>query len=116
MKGLITPLRVVPDRHGDDWDGNTFRLIDDMIYETKSGVIITVPKGFKTNFANWIRPTGTFVEAAVIHDYLYDSKMFTRKQADKIFKEAMVRGGSSRLRVNLFYYGVRLFGKFYYKD
>lgn len=110
MKGLRLPLRVKPAREdGDRYDGRTWELTSPLVYECKMGLIITVPAGFKTDFATWLKPTGRYTEAAVIHDYLYSTRA-GRKYADKIFKEVMERGGCTRARVNMMYYGVRLFG------
>ena len=54
--------------------------------------VITVPAGFETDFASvprvfWrvVPPWGRYSWAAVVHDYLYYSGLFTRAQADKIF-------------------------------
>lgn len=66
--------------------------------------IIRVPAGFTTDFASiprefWaiLPPTGKYGKAAVIHDYLYVMggdigrgwAKFTKKDADRIFYEAM---------------------------
>ncbi len=109
MKGLRLPLRVESARDADGYNGNSWRLTDPLVYETKAGIIITVPKGFITDFATWIKPVGRYTEAAVVHDYLYRIKS-GRKYADRIFKEMMMRGGCTRARINMMYYGVRLFG------
>jgi len=79
------------------------------VYESKAGILITVPKGYLTDFASWLKPTGRYVEAAVIHDYLYGTKA-GRKYADNMFKEIMTRGGCPQWRINMMYYGVRAFG------
>ena len=110
IKGLYKPLQLMRDYSaGRDWNGRTYVLGADMVYETKSGIIYTVPKGFKTDLATWIKPSGRYLEAAVLHDYLY-SIAAGRKIADKLFKELMYRGGCTRFRTNIMYYGVRLFG------
>jgi hypothetical protein len=113
MKGLQTPLAVKPARRESSWNGKDYELLSALVYHTKAGVIITVPKGFITDFASWIKQTGRYIEAAVIHDYLYRTQA-GRKYADKIFKEVMTRGGCTRFRINLMYYGVRLFGSYAY--
>lgn len=110
MKGLRLPLRVEPNREdGKEYDGRQWKLIAPLVYETKDGIIHTVPIGFVTDFATWIKPTGRYQEAAVVHDYLYYTAA-GRKYADHIFKEMMERGGCTRARVNMMYYGVRCFG------
>ena len=115
MKGLGLPLRF--EQIKKSWVPwlNRYRLTQLMVYVTKGRVVIEVPVGFITNFATWIKPRGKYDEATVVHDYLYSEEGqklygFTRKQADKIFKEMMERGGCSRARIHIMYYGVRLFG------
>ena len=58
--------------------------------------IIKVPEGFVTDFAstpwgtwNIFPKLGRYSKAAVVHDYLYQSKLRSRAMADLIFKEAM---------------------------
>lgn len=110
MRGLIKGLNVRPNRkEGKAWNGKTYELISDLVYASRSGLIITVPKGFITDFATWFKPTGQYIEAAVVHDYLYDVRA-GKRYADKMFKEMMERAGCSRARINFMYYGVRLFG------
>ena len=115
MKGLRTALGVV--RHGRPkwYQLQRYALTKPLIYETKDGVVITVPKGFITNFATWIKPRGRYEIAAVLHDWLYTKRGrrvygMSRHMADKIFKEVMRRAGCSQARINMMYYGVRLFG------
>lgn len=82
---------------------------------------IVVPKGFVTDFAsvpkglwNIFPPFGPWAPAAVVHDYLYKTKgaygFYTRKQADKIFKEAMEVVGVPQWKRELMYNAVRTFG------
>lgn len=82
-----------------------------------SGDIITVPKGFVTDFASIPRafwmimpPDGEYTNAAVIHDYLYNIQTRTRKQSDDIFKEAMKVLGVNWFRRGTMYNAVRSFG------
>jgi hypothetical protein len=60
-------------------------------------------------------PIGKHNPAALVHDYLYDNRMGSRLNADKIFLRLMLM-----YRVNLFsaflmYYGVRIGGKKWWK-
>ena len=79
---------------------------------------IRVPAGFTTDFASipkmfWsiLSPYGRWGKAAVVHDYLYYiNKEYTRKQADKIFKEAMGVLGVNWLIKGTMYRAVRWFG------
>jgi hypothetical protein len=86
-----------------------------------SGDTITVPEGFQTDFASvprlfwWIIPTwGSYGNAAVIHDFLYQNGLRTRKEADDIFLEAMGVLGTSWLTRHIMYWAVRIFGYFAY--
>ena len=59
--------------------------------------IIKVPKGFITDGASIPKfawsilggPMGEYSAAAVVHDYCYKYKLYTRKRCDYIFYEAM---------------------------
>ena len=82
-----------------------------------SGETIEVPAGFTTDFASiprflWsILPCwGKYGNAAVIHDYCYWEQKYTRKRADKIFREAMGVLRVSRIKIWFLYRTVRLFG------
>jgi len=113
MKGLKTNLgcKRLPKKHW--WQLRKYELTHDLVYDTHAGITIVVPKGFITNFATWIKPRGRYDIAAVIHDYLYSELPRSNRQrhySDRIFNECMRRGGCSQARINLMYYGVRLFG------
>jgi hypothetical protein len=73
-----------------------------------------VPAGFITDLASLPRPlrgvfnrNGRSRKPAVLHDYLYSEKMFTRKKCDLIFKDCLVNAGISKFAARLYYYGVR---------
>lgn len=81
----------------------TARLVKGFAYERGelgSGEVINVPAGYVTDFAsvpwglwNIEPPLGDAAKAAVVHDYLYDTKglsgRYTRAEADGIFREAL---------------------------
>ena len=111
MRSFTTPLVVSPMPDGRKW-----RLVYSFRYRT-NGRLIAVPSGFITDFASvpfplwWLIPSwGKDGKAAVVHDYLYQEKTVTRKEADDIFREAMIELGVSGWRVFLMYWAVRLFG------
>jgi len=63
-------------------------------------IVITVPADFLTDFASiprifhWLySPTGPWGKAAVIHDYLYQTGIFTKRVADAIFYDGMLASG-----------------------
>lgn len=84
---------------------------------------IEVPKGFITDFASVPRIpvvyslTGnTAHDAAVVHDYLYQTHIISKKLADKIFLEAMKVMKVPRWRRWVMYYTVRVAGGPSYKS
>lgn len=103
-----------------------WRLAQDLQYEVGaegSGRWVVVPKGFPTDGATvprllWaILPSwGTYSRAAVVHDYLLvclkqgtpHVEAMRRKDADRIFLEAMAVCGTSRIVRYPMYWAVRL--------
>jgi hypothetical protein len=108
-------------------DGEDWLVYEAFSYSWDSGkdiVTITVPAGFKTDFASiprffWrvLPPTGKYGKAAVIHDAIYrtPSAAFTRAEADTIFRDAMKDLGVSWLTRTTMFRAVRLFGGRAYK-
>lgn len=83
----------------------------------EQGKTFTVPAGFVSDFASvprvpfafWL--TGdTAHEAAVVHDWLYVSKIVDKKTADKVFLEAMKETGVAWWRRSVMWAAVALFG------
>ena len=120
MSSFTTELEVSPMP-----DGRRWKLLKKFTYHVghkRSKDKITVPAGFVTNFASspffvwsFIPSWGKYGKAAIIHDYIYQTKSRTRKEADYIFKEAMLVLSVAKWRVFLMYWGVRLFGWLSYK-
>ncbi|EDQ6553546.1 DUF1353 domain-containing protein [Salmonella enterica subsp. enterica] len=84
--------------------------------------IISVPAGFVTDLASvprifWalLPPDGKYAKAAIIHDYLYDNALRTKKEADKIFLDGMTVLGVPKWKCTLMYWAVRLFGRGMYE-
>lgn len=79
---------------------------------------ITVPAGFLTDGASipdWLQHIfdpfdPDYATAAVIHDYLYYRRLVSKKKADKIFLEIMLKMETPRWKAYIFYYTVRLVG------
>lgn len=78
---------------------------------------IVVPKGFITDFASvpfpasmFIPKSGLYNQAAVLHDFLYQKKIRSRKESDQIFLEAMKVLGVNVFKRNIMYRAVRAFG------
>lgn len=79
--------------------------------------LVTVPKGFVTDFASIPRifwrlflPSGLHREAAVVHDWLYFCGDRARAVCDAIFLEAMEALGVSRWKRNAMFFAVRIGG------
>jgi hypothetical protein len=120
MGNFLSKLKV---RH---LDGENWEILEEFSYHVghvNSDEVITVPKGFVTDFASIPRicwsligsPTGKYGKAAVIHDWLYRKGIGTRKRADDIFLEGMEVLNISRIRRIVMYIGVRIFGFFCWK-
>ena len=79
---------------------------------------IKIPYGFKTDLASIPRPFWAilppdgfgYMKPAILHDYLYQSKMVSRAQADGIFLEAMTVLGVNPFVRGIIHSAVRLFG------
>lgn len=102
----------------------TVTKVADMIWMTEEPFVfetdtdyIEVPDCFHTDFASVPRflwslfpPDGQYSQAAVLHDYLYQSHIRPRKRSDELFLEAMeVLNVKKWVRNTLFFF-VRLFG------
>lgn len=100
-------------------------LLEDFKYQVGK-LVITVPKGFVTDFASipkmlWglLPKHGKYDIASVVHDFLYSEHNLTginRKLADKIFNYIMKESGVNCYTRKILYLGVRKFGKPFYKD
>ena len=99
-----------------DKDGLWY-LVNDLIYQTKAGEVITVPSGFDTDLASIpqifhsiIPVNGRHRSPAIIHDYLYVIQDRTRSEADAIFLEAMESVGVRWTQRYTMYWAVRIGG------
>ena len=100
-------------------DNQTWALTRSLQYAIgNTGVILTVPRGFVTDFASipkllwwWLSPHDYYSRAAVVHDYLYWTQQCTRLQADNLLLIAMKESNVSSERQLLVYRGVRLGGE-----
>jgi lysozyme len=98
-------------------NGRTVELLEDYPYVSESDYTIIVPTGFKSDLASVPRilwpifpPFGRYTPAAVIHDYLYDTGITTKQEADKMFLEISKKCGVELINRYLMYYAVVLFG------
>lgn len=95
-------------------------LMQDYVYSI-NGYDIKVFRGFITDGASvpkslqWLyNPYGKYINAAVVHDYLYSTYNNTginRTLADKIFRHIMKETGVDNRTVRRFYAAVKYFGE-----
>ena len=97
--------------------------------------LVTIPQGFKFDLASiprffwWlIAPFELSIAAPLLHDFLYryrgdppqgsitPHRIYTRKQADVLFKRIMKQEGVWQWRRQLAYIAVRWFGKKAWQD
>lgn len=118
---FLTPLRL------EFQDDSRFRLTEPFEFRSdRLMAIFKVPVGFITDFAsvprvlwNVLPPTGRYGKAAVIHDYLYQTRglsslpgreLVSRADADNVLMEGMTVLGVGRFTRWAVYSGIRLGG------
>lgn len=69
--------------------------------------LASVPRIFWT----LLPPDGKYAKAAIIHDYLYDNALRTKKEADLIFLDRMTVLGVPKWKRIVMYLAVRWFGR-----
>ena len=118
MSAFLTPLIVSPYPSTALPDGVNWLLEDDLTYQSSIAGMITVPKGFITDFAStpslfWTTfpPWGRYGPGSVIHDWLYWMQMFDRHTADCVLYEAMIVCKTDQVIANLIYDMLRQFGQ-----
>ena len=98
---------------------NLHRVIWPLVYYSDIlGRRLDVPAGFVTDFASvprlpvvYLAAGGRGDRAAVIHDWLYSTRMVDRATADAVLREALLACGYGPVLANLFYAAVRIFGR-----
>ena len=120
---INNPVKYSRIINGTSW--NRYVLENDITIKLSNSDIITIPKGFKYDLSSsprflWsiLPPDGDFAIGALIHDYLYENKLYTRKFNDlEMLKWSVVMNGTRKISLRNIdnytrYYGVRLFGWF----
>lgn len=115
MSQFTTPLRTELIDELDD----IHELLAPLVYESNLLGTVTVPAGFRTDFASVPRMVGAYLmfggkgkRAAVIHDWAYSGGLnVDRETADLIFREALQASGYGALTVWAMYQGVRFGGE-----
>ena len=107
---LILRYRDVP------VDGKWFQVWESFGYYAESKEIYRIPENTNTDFATipkgfrWmISRVGKYGKAAVLHDWLCEYKIVSRKKADKLFLEAMKVCGVGWFKRRTMYMGVRTY-------
>lgn len=111
MAEFLTKL-VVESINDDTW-----RVAEALQYKSDIVGLVCVPMGFVTDFASvprlplaYLLAGNTAHEAAVVHDFLYQTHTCSKSQADRTFREAMGVTGVAAWRKNLMYVAVSLGG------
>lgn len=116
---FLTDLKVV------ELDDNRSRLLDYLVYRSCiPGVgVIAVPPGEVTDYASiprlplmyWLLG-GRYKKEAVVHDYLYRTKLHSRRIADAVIAEAIAARGSALeiISAKAVWLGVRIGGGSHY--
>jgi len=106
-----------------DADMRRWELLQDTTICLENGECYTIPAGFVTDFASvprclWLilPPMGKYGKAALLHDWFYNVKTTTRREADRIFFQAMLLMGVAKWKAWVMYVAVRLFGWTRWKD
>ena len=115
-----TPLDCEEINHED----NLWKLLSLLRYNSPIfGGVIEVPQFFVTDFASvpriplaYLLCGNTAHEAAVVHDYLYQTHGRDRATCDKILLEAMLTTQVPKWRAYMMYWAVRLGGYSAYKS
>lgn len=100
----------------DDWE-----VIQPLHYLTADGDLIVVPVGYRTDLASVPRMARMIVNpahpqirrSAVVHDYMYSdlTHMFTRAEADNLFRASLLEDGMSSHLAWLVWMAVRVGGR-----
>ena len=111
---MIPPPVVTPFEDQENWV-----LLQPLEYRIKDiNEIITVPRGFVTDFASVPRafchiltPHGKHSRAAIVHDYLYWTQGCSKAQADNIMRIAMIECGVKKSDIEIIYRTLQFFGQ-----
>ena len=100
-------------------------LLEEYVYDI-NGYLIRVPKSFITDGASvphslqlLYNPYGKYINAAVVHDYLYscyNNTGINRTLSDKIFRHIMKETGIDNRTRRKFYMAVKCFGETSWKS
>lgn len=99
-------------------DGHNFTLLNDLVYVTAMGAILTIPAGTTTDGAStpaalWsaIPPFGKGWKAYILHDWLYRATGMGKTNCDDLLKEALLSLGVDSILAETIYQGVKIGGQ-----
>lgn len=112
------------------WDAETqsyldlWRTVDDFTITLPAGTQIYIPAGFDYDKGSVPRPLWWWfprddrraVIAVLVHDFLYDTGLLSRKQADQIFYDLLRLEGMRWSKARAAWLGVRIGGASGYND
>ena len=95
-----------------------FKTLEHISHQLINGMELFIHKGYVSNGASVPRilwgiysPYGTYTNPAIVHDYLYENNLYSRKFSDKQFLIDMGKCGTNKFTKWLFYIVVRIFGQ-----
>ncbi|MFI9404001.1 DUF1353 domain-containing protein [Nocardia sp. NPDC052316] len=95
-------------------DAKFWRVVEPLVYQGDSQEFV-IPAGFRTDFASvpralvWLVPRyGAYTRAAILHDYLRDTRQVSIADADAIFRRCLRELGVSVPRYWMMWAAVRL--------
>jgi hypothetical protein len=107
----------------EELDNGSWKLQDDFSYYNDY-IQVTVKSNFTTDGASIPKVFWSVVgnplendllKPAIIHDGLYTIMQLPRDKCDKLLKEMLLFNGTSKVKANLVYYAVRIFGGSHWK-
>lgn len=122
MSSFTTPFKVKV--HTVPLKENPFEILESFTYYSNiyKGFEISIPKGYRTNFASvprifWpiVPPIGRYSKATVVHDYLIDyinEHDLNIHQVNRLFKEAMEVSGVNWFYRNIMFISVEFYWYF----
>ncbi len=106
-----------------------YKMLAPMLFElsepytfTLNGIEYTIPEGFKTDggtiprFLWGITSPTDYIDQYLVHDYLYTVHCTSRKAADTLLRESLIKAGMSTSIAYAVYAAVRMFGGSHYAD
>ena len=103
---------------GYDERGNIIKTLEPLTF-VAYGETFTIPAGYESSGFSCPRILWGILSpaidpnslvASIIHDWIFDTHVLTRAQADRYFRKRLIEDGFPRWKAELSYIGVRVFG------